>query len=138
MLEKIKQLDRTQLTLGIIILMTLPCYCAGMILLWNVNLERGQKTPTTTLTPEITKQGSITPTFTLPAVTQTVTMTPTITTTFTPTITYKLPPTRTPSPSPTLTETPIPTATLTNTPVPLPSLTPTETLTETLESSQTP
>ena len=138
MLEKIKRFDRTQLILSIIILMTLPCYCAGMILLWNVNLERSQITPTITPTLQSTGQRFITPTFTLPAVTSTETMTPTITATFTPTITYALPPTRTRSATPSPTETLIPTPTQTNTPIPQPSQTPTETVTLTLEPSETP
>jgi hypothetical protein len=128
MLDKLKQFDRTRLVLGIVIVATIPCYCLGMLLLWNVNLAHSQMTPTATLTPERTLQGSLTPTFTLPAITMTVTLTPTTTTTFTPTITYMLPPTRThsPSPSPLPTDTPVPSPTITDTPVPLPSLIPTE------------
>jgi hypothetical protein len=128
MLDKLKQFDRTRLVLGIVIIATIPCYCLGMLLLWNVNLAHSQMTPTATLTPEGTLQGSLTPTFTLPAITMTVTLTPTTTTTFTPTITYMLPPTRThsPSPSPLPTDTPVPSPTITDTPVPLPSLIPTE------------
>jgi hypothetical protein len=140
MLDKLKQFDRTRLVLGTIIVATIPCYCLGMLLLWNVNLAHSQMTPSPTLTPEGTLQGSITPTFTLPAFTRTVTLTPTITTTFTPTITYMLPPTLThsPSPSPSPTNPPVPSPTITDTPVPLPSLTPTESSTITLTPSDTP
>jgi hypothetical protein len=140
MLDKLKQFDRTRLILGIIILVTIPCYCIGMILLWNTNLARGQKTPTATLTPEGTRMGSITPTFTLPALSATVSLTPTITTTFTPTITYVLPPTRTasPSPSPSPTNTLIPSPTYTDTPVPSPTFTATEAPTSTSAPSETP
>ena len=140
MLDKLKQFDRTRLILGIIILFTIPCYCLGLILLWNSNLERGQLTPTLSITPDGTKSGSITPTFTFPAVSATITLTPTITTTFTPTRTYVLPPSNTPSPSPSPlpSNTPLPPPTLTDTPVPLPSSTATESPTDTLTPSDTP
>ena len=52
MFEKLKEFDRTRLILGIVILITLPCYCLGMVMLWNANLVREQKTPTATFTPQ--------------------------------------------------------------------------------------
>jgi len=121
MLEKLKQIDRTRLILGILILATIPCYCLGSILLWNVKLEREQKTPTVTATNEETNQGLITPSLTLPIPTLTSTLTPTQTATFTPTVTYVIPATQTPSPSPSLlpTNTTVPSPTLTDTPDPV-------------------
>ena len=61
MFEKLKQFDRTRLILGIVILVTIPCYCLGMVMLWNANLVREQKTPTATLTPEGTLVGNNNP-----------------------------------------------------------------------------
>ena len=140
MFEKLKELDRTRLVLGIIILVTIPCYCLGMILLLNTNLERGQKTPTVTHTPEGILQASLTPSFTIPAISATVSPTPTITTTFTPTITYVLPPTRTPSPSPSPlpTDTLVPSPTFTDTPVPSQTFTETEFPFSTIEPTNVP
>ncbi len=128
MLEKLKEFDRTRLILGSVILITLPCYCLGMVMLWNANLVREQKTPTATFTLEGTKLTTLTPTYTVSVVSPTLTQTPTITSTFTPTITYVIPPTRTftPSPSPPPTETLTPLPTFTNTPMPSPTFTPTE------------
>lgn len=117
MFDKLKEFNRTRLILGIIILATIPCYCLGMVLLWNVNLERAQKTATPTKTQVGATLEPIIPTYTQFFNTATITSTPTVTYTFTPTITYGLPPTRTLMPSPTSTQTP------TDTPVPLPSLT---------------
>jgi len=128
MFEKLKEFDRTRLILGSVILITLPCYCLGMVMLWNANLVREQKTPTATFTPEGTILTTFTPTYTVPVASPTLTSTPTITSTFTPTITYVIPPTRTftplPSPLPTETLTPLPT--FTNTPIPSSTFTPTE------------
>ena len=140
MLDKLKQFDRTRLILGIIILLTIPCYCLGLLLLWNSNLERRQLTPTATVTPDGTKPDSITPTFTFPAVSATVTLTPTITATFTPTRTYVLPASNTPSssPSPLPSNTAAPSPTLTDTPVPLPSSTATDLPTDTITPSYAP
>ena len=128
MFEKIKEFDRTRLILGSVILITLPCYCLGMIMLWNANLVREQKTPTATFTPEGTSLATVTPTYTVPAISPTVTFTPTITSTFTPTITYVIPPTRTftLTPSPLPTDTLQPSPTFTDTPIPSPTFTPTE------------
>jgi hypothetical protein len=117
MLEKLKDFNRTRLILGAIIVMTIPCYCLGMILLWNSNLERAQKTATPTETQAVETLDAIIPTLTQYSNTATITPTATVTLTFTPTITYALPSTRTPLPSPTSTQQP------TDTPVPLPSLT---------------
>ena len=128
MFEKFRQFDRTRLILGIVILATLPCYCLGMVMLWNTNLVREQKTPTSSFTPEGTSLTTLTPTYTIPVISPTVTFTPTTTTSFTPTITYVIPPTRTftLTPSPLPTETLAPTPTHTDTPTPSPSFTPTE------------
>ena len=135
MLEKLKEFNRTRLILGVIILAAIPCYCLGLVILWNNNLQRTEQTPSPTTILE-TLDGSITPTFTLQVVTQTATLTPTMTQTFTPTITYVIPPTSTLSPSPTPTNTQIPT--VADTLEPTFTFTPTYTSTFTLTPSDTP
>ena len=140
MFEKLKEFDRTRLILGIVILTTLPCYCVGMVMLWNANLVREQKTPTATSTPQGTLITTLTPSYTIPVISPTVTFTPTITTTFTPTITYVIPPTRTftATPSPLPTDTLAPSPTFTDTPIPSPTFTPTEITPEAVVPNDSP
>lgn len=133
MFKKLKEFNRTQLILGIVILSTIPCYCLGLIMLWNADLLREQRKATATFTPQKTMQTTLTPSYTIPVQLPTATHTPTLTTTFTPTITYVIPPTRTftASPSPLPTDTPEPSPTFTDTPVPSLTSTPTTASTET-------
>ena len=119
MFDKLKEINRVHLYLGIAILTTIPCYCFGMILYWNSkNLNTDQQS-TATLSTSDPIENTLFPTYTSAFVTQTTTLSPTVTPTFTTTITYVLPDTKTPTPSPS------PTATSTHTP----SLEPTETFT---------
>jgi hypothetical protein len=138
MFEKLKQLNRIHLIMGAIILMTIPCYCLGFLLLWNIKQERVESTPSASPTVEETKAPLITATYTVQSATATITLTPTLTATFTPTITYVLPPTRTLSPTPAPTETVTPSPTATEIPLPSPTSTPTEVLVNTLIPSETP
>jgi len=132
MLDKLREFKPAHIYLGVAILLTIPCYCFGMILYWT-NLDRGEEgVPTATATGEGTPGVTVTPSFTFPAVTQSATQTATITPTFTATITYVLPPTNTPTatltPTNTATFTPSPTFTATNTPTNTATSTPTNTL----------
>ncbi len=131
MLDRLKEINRVHLYLGIAILMTIPCYCFGLFLYWNSkNLNTDQQI-TATLLPSDPSEIILSPTFTYPVVTQTLTLSPTVTPTFTLTITYMLPDTETPtpSPSPTITSThtpsPEPTETFTPSPQPTETYTPT-------------
>ena len=130
MLQKIKEINRTQLILLLVTAATIPCYCLGIMLLWSASIERASMTATAGTITE-TLSGSDLPTFTVPAATRTATPTPTMTLTFTSTITYVLPPTNTTSPTLTATNTPVPTKT--DTPVP-----PTDTATLTATGSEIP
>jgi len=136
MLDKLKEINRVHLYLGIAILMTIPCYCSGLFMYWNRKDSDTSQQITATLSPSAPIENILSPTFTFPAVTQTLTLSPTVTATFTPTITYVLPDTKTPtsSPEPTETYTPSPS----NTPTETHTLTPSETATETLVPSDTP
>jgi len=127
MLDRLKEINRVHLYLGIAILMTIPCYCFGMILYWNSKNSNTDQQITATLSPSDPIDNILSPTFTFPVVTQTLTLSPTVTPTFTPTITYVLPDTETPIPSPP------PTATSTHTP----SLEPTETFTPSPSPTET-
>jgi hypothetical protein len=148
MLDKLKEIKRIHLYLGIAILMTIPCYCLGLFLYWNSKNSNIAQQITATLLPSDSAENILSPTFTYPVVTQTLTLSPTVTPTFTPTITYVLPDTETPTPSPsptiTSTHTPSlePTETLTpspsNTPTETHTLTPSATATDTLIPSDTP
>jgi len=111
-------MDRTRVILIAIIAISLLCYLFGLLLLWGVSAGKGTATPTETATNDLT--GTPLATFTLPALSPTVTQTPTATRTFTPTITYVIPPTSTPSRTPTLTpsQTATSAATATQTPAP--------------------
>lgn len=137
MLDRIKEIKRVHLYLGIAILLTIPCYCFGLMLfLNNKDLNINQQITMTSL-PSDPIEAILSPTFTSPVVTQTLTLSPTVTPTFTQTITYVLPNTETPtpSPSPTITSTHTPSPEPTETFTPSPSNTPTETYT--LTPSQT-
>ena len=141
MLEKLREFKPAHIYLSIAILLTIPCYCFGMILYWT-NLDRGQEGgATATMTGEGTPGLTITPSFTFPAVTQSPTQTATITPTFTATITYVLPPTNTPTatltPTNTSTFTPSSTFTATNTAANTPTHTATNTPTDTLAPAVT-
>jgi len=148
MLDRIKEIKRVHLYLGITILLTIPCYCFGLMLfLNNKNLNNGQSITMTSLPPDPI-EAILSPTFTSPVVTQTLTLSPTVTPTFTKTITYVLPDTETPTPSPsptntsTYTPSPEPTETFTpspsNTPTETYTLTPSQTATDTLVPSDAP
>ena len=139
MLEKLKEIKRVDLYLGIVILMTIPCYFFGLLLFWNNKISNADQQITATLTLSDSAEIVLSPTFTYPVITMTITSSPTVTPTFTPTITYALPDTKTP----TLSSTPTMTSTLTPSPepsetfTPSPSNTPTETYTLTPSETAT-
>jgi hypothetical protein len=124
--------NRLRYILIVITLVTLPCYCAGLIAVRAAG-ER-TSTPTATETPTVTPSATETP-----SPTDSPTITLTITSTHTPTFTETASPTPTETSSPTVTETETstPTATMTasptatststatNTPLPSPTETPT-------------
>jgi hypothetical protein len=116
------QVKRTRLRyiLIAITLVTLPCYCVGLIAV----RAAGERTPTPTLTETATVSSTATLT---PSPTDTATITPTITITETATNTETASPTATETPTPTETETETPTATLTETASPTNTSSPTET-----------
>ncbi len=110
------------------ILVSIPCYLLGLVVLWINNGIKGRTTPTPSTTPTITEMVVTQPSPTLP---EPATRFPTSTVTFTPTSTREVSPSATyfiPSPTPSLTpspsDTPVPTDT------PQPSTTPTTELTE--------
>ncbi|MEI7989740.1 MAG: hypothetical protein WCI88_11945 [Chloroflexota bacterium] len=139
---------RTRYFLIIIILATIPCYCAGLVYVWAVPIrplptpEEPTMIPSLTRLPSptvllpthivypspfipLTRQASLTPSetpFMFPSLTPTLFLTPTPTFTNTPTITNTPTTTNTPTLTPTLTFTPTssltPTPTLTITPLP--------------------
>jgi len=148
MLDRIKDIKRVHLYLGTAILLTIPCYCFGLMLfLNNKNLNIGQQITAISLPPDPI-EAILSPIFTSPVITKTLTLSPTMTPTFTQTITYVLPDTETPTPSPsptntsTYTPSPEPTETFTpspsNTPTETYTLTPSQTATDTLVPSDTP
>ncbi len=98
-LEELSRHTRIRYLLTLLILITIPCYLLGFIML---RLDRGPQPnrPTPTGTATITVTASITLT---PYLTRTASITPTATATY--------PPTDTPEPSLTPTQTPIPTET---------------------------
>ena len=104
-LEELSKRTRTRYMLTLLILITIPCYLLGFILL---RLDRGplEPTPTITLTGTITSTATITLT---PYLTRTATITPTASAT--PTITQTPTQTATVSPTPEPSETPLPTHT---------------------------
>ncbi len=112
-----------------LIVLTIPFYCLGFVLLAWTNNGRAMPTPGTTPTPTVGVATPVGPTLTPTASptpgTVTPTATPWVPPTFTPTLTPT--PTFTPTPTPTPTETPLPSPTPTETPVPteLPTDTPT-------------
>jgi len=124
-MDNLGRLDRTRMILLGIILLSIPCYCLGGLILWGTASAERKFTRTPTLTATELGAGMVTPSYTLPADTLTPTPTATITPTFTATITYVIPPSLTPSQTATLQ----PTATFTL--EPSPTLQPTET--ETIE-----
>jgi hypothetical protein len=124
MLERLRSIKRIHLVLGVVILLTLPCYLAGLIIYWNDRLERAMDDAELTATATIDETLGITPTFTIAQVTETSTPTPTQTLTFTATITYVIPNTETPTPTPTPTLTFTPTLSPTATTAVVPSNTP--------------
>jgi hypothetical protein len=135
MLDRLKEINRVHLYLGIAILMTIPCYCSGLFLYWNSKNSNTDQQMTATFSPSDQIENILSPTFTFSVVTQTVTLSPTVTPTFTATITYVLPDTKTPTPSPEPTETVTPSPS--NTPTETHTLTPSETATDTLVPSDT-
>lgn len=141
---------RRRLNLIAAIIITIPCYCAGLVFLsFAPNPREATPTPSLTLTGTVITPITLTVSSTPPILTGTVTLTPSITNTptatFTPTITLTpfqpntntptstltFTPTQTPSNTPTM----LPTNTPSNTPIPSatstnpPTLTPTTTLT---------
>jgi hypothetical protein len=120
MLDRLKEINRVHLYLGIAILMTIPCYCSGLFLYWNNKNSNTDQQMTATFSPSDQIENILSPTFTFPVVTQTVTLSPTVTPTFTATITYVLPDTKTPTPSPS----PTITSTHTSSPEPTETVTP--------------
>jgi len=115
MLDRIKEIKRVHLYLGLTILATIPCYLFGLFLYSNNNNSNNGQQVTATLLPSEPIGPITSPTFTSPVMTQTLTLSPTVTPTFTLTITYVLPDTETPTPSLT------PTITSTDTPSPEPT-----------------
>jgi hypothetical protein len=145
--------SRLRKVLVVVILATIPCYCAGLvaILLAPETINRASGTPTFTSTWTPVVFASLTPstTFTpLPFVTQTPSLSPTATTTgtttLTPTTTQTPTNTTSPTPSntpfipPTLTNTPFYTTTYTPTPVPTSTYTLTPTSPDTPSNTLTP
>ena len=115
---------RIRYILILAILVTIPFYCLGLLLLRinrppvNPTPTMSSVIPTETLTPTITLTAYQTGTFTMtPTITQTLTSTVTPTNTLTPTETPTPTLTLTPTDTPTRTPTVSPTATLENTPV---------------------
>jgi hypothetical protein len=136
MLDKLKQMDRTRVILIAIIAISLLCYLFGMLLLWSATAGKGTATPTETATNGLTETPFTT--FTLPALSPTVTQTPTATRTFTPTITYVIPLTITPTLTPSRTATTAPTATQTPVPTDTDIPVPEATFTQSFTPSHTP
>ncbi len=133
---------RRRLTLIVITLATIPCYCIGWVAMMLAP-DPSQLTPTVTqtLTPEPIATGtlqpptlSLTPLIVTGTITETVTFTPTPT--FTPTFTSTVTSTLSPTPFLPATGTYTPTFTLTSTLTP--SLTPSSTNTYTPTSTSTP
>ncbi len=126
-MQRFEQLDprrqrRYAILVGII-LITLPCYCAGWIAI--------RRAPEVSLLP--------TETATSEPIVQTLTPSPTVTITATITLTPTMTPTGfVPSPSPTTTITPTPTETPIPSDTPLPTDTPTNTPTQTATHTITP
>jgi len=134
-MQNLGQLDRTRMILLGIILLSIPCYCLGGLILWGTASAESKRTSTPTQTATELGTGMVTPSYTLPAGTLTPTPTGTITPTFTATITYVIPPSLTPSQTATLQ----PTETFTLEPSPTSTPQPTETATiETLTPSTVP
>jgi hypothetical protein len=118
---------RIRYILVIIILATLPCYCAGLLVVQLVNRSPVQPTPAPTAPAFLTATWTL---FALP----TFSLTPTFTlATLTPTFTGSVTPTLTPFFTPTSTQT----LTLTSVPTDTPYPTPTDTLTPTLTETPT-
>ena len=136
MLDRLKEINRVHLYLGIAILMTIPCYCFGLFMYWNSNNSKADQQITATLPTSDPIDNILSPTFTSQVVTQTSTASPTVTPTFTTTITYVLPDTETPSPPVTSTHTPSPEPTETFTPSPPPTETYTPTPSETASDNR--
>lgn len=106
-LDTLSRRTRTRYMLILMILITIPCYILGIVLL-RLNSGPLASTPTPVNSPTITRTATITLT---PYLTRTPTITPTITQTLTPTLT------RTPTITPTITQTPTNTPELTEPPV---------------------
>jgi hypothetical protein len=114
-LDTLSRRTRTRYMLILMILITIPCYILGIVLL-RINRGPFASTLTPVSLPTITRTGTITLT---PYLTRTSTITPTITQTLTPTLTRTPTPTQTPTSTPEQTETPVSTDT------PGPEVTPT-------------
>ena len=82
-LETLSRQTRTRYLLILMILITIPCYILGIVLL-RINRGPFAPTPTPLSSPTITQTATITLT---PYLTRTPTITPTITQTLTPTLT---------------------------------------------------
>lgn len=131
MLSRLDQSTRIRSILLSIILLTLPCYCLGIILLISSQNAVSQPTPTITFTPTETP---VPPTSIIP----TITSSATATYTNTPTITWTASPTYTPFSTPTHTATNTYTPTPSDTPTETPTITSTPTYTETVTLTPTP
>lgn len=118
MFSRVDQRSRIRTLFIVIILLTLPCYCFGMILLFSSQGIGGQNTPTSSVSPTLTPSLAVTTTqapatetlSASPSQSATPTLTPSTTytpfSTYTPTITGT--PTNTPTQVPTATFTPEP------------------------------
>lgn len=121
----------------VIILATIPCYCAGFIAL--AVYPRPQGAATTSPTPALSLTFTQTPYLVGPGTPQSDrTLQPTPTQWFPPTFTPTATATQTPTPTDTPTQTPTPTATATWTATPTPTATGTATATPTPTSTWTP
>lgn len=106
MIEKFKSIKRVHLVLGVAILLTVPCYCVGVVMYWNNRLVDSDEKLTETVLSTLADDNKITATLTSPVLTSTQTLTATLTPTFTSTITYVLPDTETPIATSTYTASP--------------------------------
>ena len=104
-MKELSRQTRVRYLMTLLILITIPCYLLGFILL---KLDRGPQPNKPTRTPTVTLTSI--PTITLtPYLTRTASITPTVTQTLMPTLTYTATATMTVTPSPTATS--LPTAT---------------------------
>lgn len=124
---------RIRIILLAIILATIPCYCAGLIILMIDPQPAGSSTPTATLTETLLTSPTRTPPTLVYFESPTVTKTGTITQSPTASKTYAIPATNTAVPSSTPTNTPVPS----DTPTLEPSLTEIPSATDTMPALPT-